>query len=104
MIQALIGLVFAVVVAVLIVTIREPGATRAVDAAERVVLACVVIGFAVLPLRRLRPKSKRQGDAWLLTQAVAYALAITLLLAGPDAIKSNRKAPRAFAADPASER
>ena len=97
LIQALIGLAFAVVVAVLIVTIREPDATRAVDVAERVVLACVVIGFAVLPLRRLRPTSRPQREAWLLTQTVAYSLAITLLLAGPDAIKSNRKPPRAFA-------
>ena len=104
LLQATIGLVFAVVVAVLIVTIREPDATRAVDVAERVVLACVVIGFAVLPLRRLRPTSRRQGGAWLLTQAVAYSLAITLLLAGPDAIKSNRKTPRALTTNAAGGR
>ena len=96
-IQASIGLVFAAVVAVLIVTVREPDATRGVDVAERVVLACVVVGFGALPWRRVRAASPAQQGAWLLTQAVAYGLAITLLLAGPDATKSNRKPPRAFA-------
>ena len=90
--QALLGLGFAAVVAVLIVTARAPGATRTVDLAERVVLACVVVGFAVLPLRRLKT------GPWRMAQALAYALAITLLLAGPDAIKSNRKPLRAFQA------
>ena len=104
LLQTVIGVVFAVVVATLVVTIRPPDATRAVDVAERVVLACVVIGFAVLPLRRLRSRPQHPGDAWLLTQAVAYSLAITLLLAGPDAIKSNRKTSRALVVDAASER